>query len=88
MTDDFTATLPRKRMGAGLVMTDPSGRVLLVEPVYKADWEVPGGAVEADESPRAATIRELGEELGDSSCHRAGCWSWIGCRPAKAAPRD
>jgi 8-oxo-dGTP diphosphatase len=61
---DFTATLPRKRMGAGLVMTDPSGLVLLVEPVYKADWEIPGGAVEADESPRAATIRELGEELG------------------------
>ena len=47
-----------------LVMTDPSGQVLLVEPVYKTDWEIPGGAVEADESPRAATIRELGEELG------------------------
>ena len=61
---DFTATLPRKRMGAGVVMTDPGGRVLLVEPVYKAGWEIPGGAVEADESPRAAAIRELGEELG------------------------
>jgi 8-oxo-dGTP diphosphatase len=61
---DFTATLPRKRMGAGLLMTDPTGRVLLVEPVYKVDWEIPGGAVEADESPRATTIREIGEELG------------------------
>jgi 8-oxo-dGTP diphosphatase len=61
---DFTATLPRKRMGAGLLMTNPSGRVLLVEPVYRVDWEIPGGAVEADESPCAATIREIGEELG------------------------
>jgi 8-oxo-dGTP diphosphatase len=61
---DFTATLPRKRMGAGALFTDDAGRVLLVEPIYKSDWEVPGGAVETDESPRAATIRELAEELG------------------------
>jgi 8-oxo-dGTP pyrophosphatase MutT (NUDIX family) len=61
---DFTATLPRKRMGAGLLITDPTGRVLLVEPVYKANWEIPGGAVEADESPRATAVREIGEELG------------------------
>lgn len=60
----YTATLPRKRMGAGAVFTDPDGNVLLVECVYKNGWEVPGGAVEADESPRAATIREINEELG------------------------
>jgi 8-oxo-dGTP diphosphatase len=64
LTDDFTATLPHKRMGAGLLMTDPSGRVLLVEPTYKDYFEIPGGSVEADESPRAATIREIDEELG------------------------
>ncbi|GAB1645955.1 NUDIX domain-containing protein [Krasilnikovia sp. MM14-A1259] len=64
MTDDFTATLPRKRMGAGLLLTDPDDRVLLVEPTYKPYWEVPGGAVEADESPHAAVVRELKEELG------------------------
>ncbi|MFB9363609.1 NUDIX hydrolase [Actinoplanes nipponensis] len=61
---DFTATLPRKRMGAGLVMTDHIDRVLLVEPTYKDYWEIPGGAVEADESPRNTTIREISEELG------------------------
>ncbi|GAB1639633.1 NUDIX domain-containing protein [Krasilnikovia sp. MM14-A1259] len=64
MTDDFTATLPRKRMGAGVLLTDPAGRVLLVEPQYKPYWEVPGGCVEADESPHAAAVRELKEELG------------------------
>ncbi|GAA2467653.1 NUDIX domain-containing protein [Winogradskya humida] len=63
MTDDFTATLPRKRMAAGLLLTDDAGRVLLVEPAYKDDWEIPGGGVEAGESPYAAVVRELQEEL-------------------------
>jgi 8-oxo-dGTP diphosphatase len=61
---DYTATLPRKRMGAGALLTDPMGRVLLVEPSYKDEWEIPGGCVEADESPLAAVVRELREELG------------------------
>ncbi len=37
---------------------------MLVEPSYKPNWEIPGGAVEADESPWAAATRELVEELG------------------------
>ncbi|MEU8419549.1 NUDIX hydrolase [Micromonospora sp. NPDC048835] len=49
---EFTAGLPRKRRAAGLLITDPQDRVLLVEPAYKTDWEIPGGRVEADESPR------------------------------------
>jgi len=64
MTNDFTATLPRKRMGAGVLLSDDRGRVLLVEPTYKDYWELPGGAIEADESPYAAAVRELKEELG------------------------
>lgn len=46
------------------MLTDGRGRVLLVEPVYKTDWEIPGGSVELDESPYAAAARELTEELG------------------------
>jgi len=61
---DFTATLPRKRMGAGVLLSDLAGRALLVEPTYKSYWEIPGGCVEADESPYAAATRELKEELG------------------------
>lgn len=64
MTEDFTATLPRKRMGAGALLTDDRGRLLLVEPTYKPYFEIPGGAVEADESPHTAVVRELEEELG------------------------
>lgn len=64
MTVDFTASLPRKWMGAGVLLSDDHERTLLVEPAYKADWEIPGGAVEADESPYTAAVRELTEELG------------------------
>ncbi|HSM67452.1 MAG TPA: NUDIX hydrolase [Ilumatobacteraceae bacterium] len=56
--------LPTKRMGAGAVIRDADGRVLIVKPTYKPAWELPGGAVEDDESPRAACVRELHEELG------------------------
>lgn len=53
-----------KRMGAGAVVRDGAGRVLVVKPTYKALWELPGGAVEVAESPAAACERELREELG------------------------
>lgn len=55
---------PTKRMGAGLLIRDSSGRILLVEPAYKPTWEVPGGVVELDECPRMACQREAAEELG------------------------
>ena len=57
-------SLPRKWMAAGAVIRDHEGRVLMVEPTYKEAWEIPGGVVELDESPRAACARELREELG------------------------
>lgn len=53
-----------KRMAAGVLFRDPARRVLLVEPTYKPQWEIPGGSVEADESPFATAVRELQEELG------------------------
>jgi 8-oxo-dGTP diphosphatase len=51
-------------MGSGVLLRDAAGRVLLVEPAYKDDWELPGGVVEAEESPYDAAVRELKEELG------------------------
>ncbi|MGH3974423.1 MAG: NUDIX domain-containing protein [Pseudonocardiaceae bacterium] len=65
MTPDeqYFAGLNRKIMGAGVLFRDAVGRVLLVEPSYRPDWGIPGGAVEADESPWAAAAREVSEEL-------------------------
>ena len=59
-----TADLPRKRMGAGVLFFDADDRVLLVEPTHQDHWEIPGGQVEADESPYEAVMREIAEELG------------------------
>lgn len=67
----YVAGLARKRMAAGVLFRDTVRRVLLVEPSYKPNWEIPGGAVEADESPWAAATREVAEELGwDTSLGR------------------
>jgi 8-oxo-dGTP diphosphatase len=53
---------------AAVALIDADGRVLLAQrPVGKAMaglWEFPGGKVEPGETPEAALIRELHEELG------------------------
>jgi 8-oxo-dGTP pyrophosphatase MutT (NUDIX family) len=56
--------MPRKRVAAGAVIRDPGGRLLMVEPRYKPTWDIPGGIVEADETPLDACRREIREELG------------------------
>ena len=52
------------RVAAGVLFRDRDGRVLLVKPSYKDGWEIPGGYVEHGESPLAAAVREVREELG------------------------
>ena len=61
---EFYASLPRKQVAAACLFLDSDGRVLLVKPTYKDGWELPGGAVEAGESPYDAAAREVSEELG------------------------
>ena len=53
-----------KPSAAGLVCFDEAGRILVLEPTYRATWNVPGGAVERGESPREAAKREAWEEIG------------------------
>ncbi|TDO55570.1 NUDIX domain-containing protein [Kribbella sp. VKM Ac-2571] len=53
----------RKRVGADAILRDEQGRVLLVDPDYKPDWDLPGGMIEANEPPITGLIRELKEEL-------------------------
>jgi RimJ/RimL family protein N-acetyltransferase/8-oxo-dGTP pyrophosphatase MutT (NUDIX family) len=65
--EGFTAmldsSLPMKRaIGQGL-LRDEAGRILLCEPVYKRDWDLPGGVVDPGESPAHCVAREVREEL-------------------------
>ena len=57
-------TQARKRVGADVLFRDEAGRVLLVDPKYKPDWDLPGGMAEANEPPLDAAKREVREELG------------------------
>lgn len=83
-TRAYYESLPGKRIGAGLICRDPDGRVLLVQPTYKPMWEVPGGIVEAGESPAAAAAREAREELGiDLEIGRLLVVDWLPVRPPK-----
>ncbi|MCX5477917.1 NUDIX domain-containing protein [Kaistia geumhonensis] len=51
------------RIAAGLIV-DADGRALVVRKQGAAVFMQPGGKIEQGESPAAALIRELGEELG------------------------
>jgi 8-oxo-dGTP diphosphatase len=63
-TFDYTARLPMKRMAAGGLFLNADHHLLIVKPIYREGWQVPGGIVNADESPLTACRREVREELG------------------------
>ena len=54
-------------------LVDTDGRVLVAQRppgrTMAGIWEFPGGKIEADETPEAALVRELAEELGIDVTH-------------------
>lgn len=68
----------RKRVAADVLFRDPEGRILLVDPTYKPDWDVPGGMAEANEPPLATARREIKEELDlDIEPGALLCVDWV-----------
>ena len=55
---------PTVQVAAAVFFMDEFDRVLLVKPTYQEAWNLPGGVVEAGESPGAAAVREVREEIG------------------------
>lgn len=53
----------RKKVSVGGLCQAEDGRILLVNPTYKDRWDLPGGILEAGESPVAGLRREIREEL-------------------------
>lgn len=69
----------RKRVAADVLLRDQRGHIVLVNPTYKEHWDLPGGMAENNEAPRAAAVREVGEELGLSvEPGRVLVLDWIG----------
>jgi 8-oxo-dGTP pyrophosphatase MutT (NUDIX family) len=62
--EEYFASLPRKTVGAFVLLTNEAGQLLVVNPNYKPDWSLPGGSVDEHESPRTAALREAKEEVG------------------------
>lgn len=64
---DSPISRPR-RLIAACALVDADGRVLLASRPPDKDmaglWEFPGGKIAGDETPEAALLRELDEELG------------------------
>jgi 8-oxo-dGTP pyrophosphatase MutT (NUDIX family) len=68
----------RKRVAADVLVRDTSQRILLVDPSYKPDWDLPGGMAEANEPPLEAAQREVREELGLTlRVGRLLCVEWV-----------
>ena len=61
---EFYQSLPKKRMAAAVLFHNDQHEILIVKPTYRPEWLLPGGTIEADESPRQACEREVQEEIG------------------------
>lgn len=55
---------PSWTAGAVAVIERDDGRWLMVRPVYRKDWALPGGLIDRREHPEATIRREMMEELG------------------------
>ena len=51
-------------IGAFAIIKDGQGKILLCHRIDRDMWNLPGGAVEKDESPWDAVVREVREETG------------------------
>jgi ADP-ribose pyrophosphatase YjhB (NUDIX family) len=62
--DAWFASLPGVVVAAGALITDPQKRVMLVKPIYRELWSIPGGFCEFGVAPQIGCRREVVEEIG------------------------
>jgi len=64
MAIEYYKNLPKKRIGAGVIILNGKEEILIVKPGYKDHWSIVGGVVDENESPEKAARRETKEEIG------------------------
>ena len=62
------------RRGVGIVLINARGRVFVAQRIdtKESAWQMPQGGIDADETPRAAALRELHEEIGTDKARVIG----------------
>lgn len=63
-TKSWIDSVEKRMSSAAVWCVTPDGRLLVNKSNYKRHWSIPGGIIDADETPKAAAIRECAEEMG------------------------
>ncbi|PID31285.1 hypothetical protein CR983_01915 [Candidatus Saccharibacteria bacterium] len=61
---DMISKLDRRSSSANVIIENSAGQLLVVKANYKSYWTLPGGWIDAGETPSAAAVREVREEVG------------------------
>lgn len=61
---NWMRTQPKRMASGAMMLENDAGELLVVKAHYKNYWTLPGGIVEADETPKQSAIRETYEEVG------------------------
>ncbi|GHF54889.1 hypothetical protein GCM10018790_36050 [Kitasatospora xanthocidica] len=62
--EEWLARMVRAYVGCSVLLTDESGKVLLLKASYRDQWQFPGGGMDPGEAPAQCAARELREETG------------------------
>lgn len=62
--EEWLKTLDARIASAAVLLETEDGNVLALRASYKQHWSLPGGIVDAGESPLTAALREVREEIG------------------------
>lgn len=65
---------------AVLILEDAQEMALIVKAHYKPHWTFPGGMIDAGETPKQASIREVMEEVGLTIHPDAVAFGWVVAR--------
>lgn len=61
---EYIRSLPKRHAASAALLFNDKNELLIVKQNYKEGWSVPGGVLDALESPHDGCVREIKEEIG------------------------